>query len=334
MKIRLLPGVVGLAASFALPIYAQQTNTLDRFKARLKFQDIINANDPTFNQELGINNAGVIAGYFGSGAAGHPNKGYSVVRPYNTLSEFTNENFPGSVQTQVTGINNRRAFGFDEHRHNRVGTTVGFWSDMNNANMVNNNFGFVNFGGQNGTFTNVNHPNTGTINGVMTNQLLGVNDRDIAVGFYVDTAGATHGYTYDVVAKTFSASIDDPNGVGATTAAAINNRDEIVGFYTDGNGGAHGFFEKGGVFKPVDAANATATSLLGLNNLGEAVGFDIDKAGAMHGIICNVVTGATVQLDDPKGIGTTTFNGLNDLGQIVGFYVNDGGNTTGLLATP
>lgn len=189
---RLLLGVAGLAANFAVPIYAQQTNTFARFKARLKFQDIINTNDPTYNQELGINNAGVIAGYFGSVAAGHPNKGHSVVRPYNTPLDFTNENFPGSVQTQVTAINNRRAFGFDEHFHNWAGTTVGFWSDMNKPNMVNNNFGFVNSGGQNGTFTNVNHPNTGTISGVMTNQLLGVSDRNIAVGFYVDTAGATH----------------------------------------------------------------------------------------------------------------------------------------------
>jgi len=130
--------------------------------------------------------------------------------------------------------------------------------------------------------------------------LLGVNDHNIAVGFYVDTTGATHGYTYDIATKTFSANIDDPNGVGATTAAAINDRDQIVGFYTDGNGVTHGFFESGGVFKTIDAANATATSLLGLNNFGEAVGFDIDAAGAMHGIICDVVTGATEELDDQK----------------------------------
>jgi len=285
----------------------------------------------------------VIAGYFGSGAAGHPNKGYTVVRPYNNQVDFTNENYPGSVQTQATGINNRRAFDFDrsfrdedqsdDHFRNRVGTTVGFWSDMNNVNLVNNNFGFVNFGGQNGTFINVNNPNTGTINGVKTNQLLGVNDHNIAVGFYVDTAGATHGYTYDIATKTFSANIDDPNGVGATTAAAINDRDQIVGFYTDGNGVTHGFFENGGVFKTIDAANATATSLLGLNNFGEAVGFDIDANGKMHGIICDVVTGATEELDDPNGIGTTTFNGLNDRGQIVGFYLNGANNTIGLLAT-
>jgi hypothetical protein len=267
-----------------------------------------------------------------------------VLRPYKTQFDFINENFPGSVQTQVTGINNRVGFGFerafrgedqtDDHWRNRAGTTVGFWSDMNNQNMVNNNFGFVNIGGQYGTFINVNNPNTGIINGVKTNQLLGVNDHNIAVGFYVDTAGATHGYTYDIAANVFSANIDDPNGLGTTTAAAINDRDQIVGFYVDGNGVTHGFFENRGVFKTIDAANATSTSLLGLNNFGEAVGFDVDTKGAMHGIICDVVTGECVQQDDPNGIGTTTFNGLNDRGQIVGFYLNGAGNTIGLVATP
>src|SRR5258708_16775835 len=106
MKIRLLLALVGLAISFALPIFAQQTNTPATAKVRFKFRDITNANDPTFNQELGINNARVIAGYFGSGAAAHPNQGYTVFRPYNTQLDFTNKNFPGSVQTQVTGLNN------------------------------------------------------------------------------------------------------------------------------------------------------------------------------------------------------------------------------------
>ena len=71
----------------------------DSNQLRFRFQDIINTNDPTFNQELGINNSGVIAGYFGSGTQGHPNKGYTVVPPYINQLNFTNENFPGSVQT-------------------------------------------------------------------------------------------------------------------------------------------------------------------------------------------------------------------------------------------
>jgi hypothetical protein len=227
-----------LASGFASPIFAQETSRPDMGKVRFEFQNVIDTKDPTCNQELGINDFGLIAGYFGSGAAGHPNKGYTVFRHDKkfTQTDFINENFPGSVQTQVTGINNRGGFflGFT--------ITVGFWADANNASMVNNNFGFVNIGGQNGTFIDVNNPNTGTINGVKTNQLLGVNDRNIAVGFYIDTAGATHGYTYSIESKTYSANIDDPNGVGATTAAAINNLDQIVGFYTDTSGVTHGFF--------------------------------------------------------------------------------------------
>jgi hypothetical protein len=189
---KLVRGVL-TAVAFASTMPSAYSETLS-----FKFQNITNANDPTFNQELGINNAGVIAGYFGSGAAGHPNKGYTVVRSYNTQLDFTNENFPGSKQTQAIGINNT---GFDLRVFR--GTTVGFWSDMNNANLINNNFGFVNIGGQNGTFINVNNPNTGTINGVKTNQLLGVNDFNIAVGLYVDTAGATH-VIFTILQRTFS----------------------------------------------------------------------------------------------------------------------------------
>src|SRR5215472_3627104 len=39
------------------------------------FRKLDNSNDPTFNQLLGINNHNKIAGYYGSGAGGHPNKG-------------------------------------------------------------------------------------------------------------------------------------------------------------------------------------------------------------------------------------------------------------------
>jgi len=42
------------------------------------FRTVDNAADLTFNQLLGVNNEGVIAGYFGSGAQGHPNMGYQL----------------------------------------------------------------------------------------------------------------------------------------------------------------------------------------------------------------------------------------------------------------
>jgi hypothetical protein len=58
--------------------------------------------DLRFNQPLGANNEGIIAGYFGSAAAGHPNKGYALVLAF-AQRDFLNENCPGARQTQVTG---------------------------------------------------------------------------------------------------------------------------------------------------------------------------------------------------------------------------------------
>jgi PEP-CTERM motif len=288
-------------------------------QAGYTFQDIINPSDPTFNQELGINTAGEIAGYFGSGMAGHPNKGYTTVPPY---SSFTNENFPGSVQTQVTGIND-------------VGTTVGFWSNSNLGVGMDSNFGFVD---QGGTFTNVNNPNTATTPPVF-NQLLGVNNSNIAVGFYTDAAGVTHGYTYTIGSLTpFSAPINDPNAGAATgqgtTAAAINNKGEIAGFYVDSAGVTHGFVDNGGTFLTIDPTGSEGTMLLGLNDSGYAVGTYVDSTGVMHGLLYDLNNDTFQNVDDPFGIGTTTINGINDLNQLVGFYVNGNDDTIGLIANP
>jgi hypothetical protein len=219
------------------------------------------------------------------------------------------------VQTQVTSLNN-------------TGTTVGFWSNSNNGVGLDANFGFVDSGG---TFTNVNNPATPTT-GLTFNQLLGVNDSNTAVGFYIDAAGINHGYTYNILTNTFSANIDDPNGT-STTAAAINNAGEIAGFYVDAGGLMHGFLDNGGTFTTVNAPGAVDTTLLGLNDLGQAVGDEVDAMGQMHGLIFNSLSDAFQVLDDPNGVGTTTLNGVNDNSSIVGFYVGGDDFTHGLLAT-
>ena len=167
---------------------------------------------------------------------------------------------------------------------------------------------------------------------LIENQLIGVNDHNIAVGFYNDASGDSHGYTYDIKTGKFSANIDDPSGV-STVAAAINNKGTIAGFYTDANGIIHGFLDNHGAFTTVSAPGATTTELLGLNDHGIAVGEDI-VGGVTHGIIYNSKTGKLTTLDDPNAVGSTVFNGINDKGDIVGFYSDAAGNTHGLLAAP
>src|SRR5580700_7073209 len=105
--------VVVLLAAF---VAASVTTVMSAESTTFSFTTI-NVTTDTFTQLLGINNQGEIAGYHGSGAAGHPNQGFTLVPP----SSFTVENYPGSVQTQVIGINNS-------------GNTAGFYVDNSGVN--------------------------------------------------------------------------------------------------------------------------------------------------------------------------------------------------------
>ena len=76
---------------------------------------------PIFNNLLGINNEGLIAGFYGSGAPKDPNQGF-LLTPSGT-GTFTAVEFPGSAQTQLTGLNDK-------------GIVVGYFYPTNNGTTV------------------------------------------------------------------------------------------------------------------------------------------------------------------------------------------------------
>lgn len=271
--------------------------------------------DPTFNQLLGINNNGKIAGYFGSGdvAHGHPNKGYTLGVPYGQ-GNYLNENFPGSQQTQVTAITN-------DHR------TGGFWVDANG-----NNFGFVE---HHGVFTNVVDPlgKGAAAGGATIEQVLGVNDQEKAVGFWTDANGNSHGFKYDINSHSFNEI--NVAGFASTTATAINNEGHIAGFVS--NGGADtSFIKEGNKFEWLTGPKgAVSVQALGINNKDQVVGSFTDGTGATHGFLFDDKSHSYTTIDDPNGVkgptAMTVVNGLNDKGQLVGFYLDAAGNTDGML---
>ena len=274
--------------------------------------------DLTFNQLLGINNEGVIAGYFGSGAAGHPNKGYEL-RPPFAQRDFGNENFPGARQTQVTGLNDR-------------GVTVGFWSTQNTASMTNNNFGFYSIGGR---FVPVNFP-TGTPAKPPVDQLLGVNDQDVAVGFFTNASGQNRGYTYNIKTRKFSRVQAPGAGLGPSlTAAGINNHGDVAGFYNKTASTVDAFLKlHSGRFITLAFPGAAMTQAFGVNDSDEVVGTYTTGSGnaaVTHGFIWRGGSFASV---DISGASSTTINGVNDEGDLAGFYTDAKGNTDGLLALP
>jgi len=284
-----------------------------------RFVTLDNHRDLTFNQLLGINNHGEIAGYFGSGAAGHPNKGYQLYPPFGQR-DYVNENFPHSVQTQVTGLNDN-------------GVTVGFWSSMNTTTMVNNNFGFWE---QNGHYHTADFPASDPASPPV-DQLLGVNDHDVAVGFWNDSAGNSHGYEYNIKTRHYS-SVTDPSAPTASLSAnAINNYGNVAGTYTNpSTGDMDGFLKVGGTFIDLAVKGASSTMALGVNDHDEVVGTYTDGTGSsavMHGFTWKPGQGFKT-VNDPYGATTTTINGVNNAGDLVGFYVDAAGNTDGFLAIP
>jgi hypothetical protein len=311
-------GALTAAAGFALAGLAGSANATTYHGYH--FQTLDNQADLTFNQLLGINNHGLIAGYFGSGAQGHPNRGYQLWAP----SSYRNENFPHSVQTQVTGLNDN-------------GITVGFWSTMNNANMVNDNFGFY---AVDGRFHSVNFP-TGDNASPQVDQLLGVNDHDIAVGFYTNGQGSNRGYEYNIRTHQF-ARVLVPGAPGGTagpslTAAAINNHGDVAGFYNKTPSQVDAFLRlRDGHFITLAVPGAAMTQAFGVNDRDEVVGAYAVGSGnnvMTHGFTWRPGYGFHT-VDDPHGIGSTTINGVNDAGYLVGFYTDSAGNTDGMLARP
>ena len=293
-RIALCLGLIVLVLS-APAVWADETE--------FSFQTAIYPGD-TFTQLLSINLSNKIAGYHGATI----NKGFLLTLP----SSFLNFNFPHSVQTQVTGINN-------------INNTSGFYIDTHGVTN-----GFLS---QRTTFTKVDFPNT------PFNQLLGRNNFNQAAGYYSVAAngmGNDHPYTYDIGGGVFR-EIFIPGAVSAQ-ATGINDHQDISGFYIDAHQKMHGFLLVPGSFKTLDFPGATSTMANGLNNNGLVVGVYTDTSNLMHGFVYNPNGSSPEEvfdsIDDPNGVGTTTINGVNDHGWVVGFYVDSQGHTDGFVGTP
>jgi len=284
------------------------------------FRTVDNNKDQGFNQLLGINNHGKIAGYYGSGAQGHKNKGYVLAPPYGQ-SNYRAENFPNSAQTQVTGLNN-------------VGVTVGFFSGTNKANPAAN--AYFGFWAKNGRFHKIVFPAAKAPAGKSkppVDQLLGINNAGEAVGFYLDRSRHSHGFLYSISTHKF-VKIPLARSVNVT-GTGINNKNAVVGFFNTATGKVKSFYITQGATTRVHTLafpGADLTQALGVNDHGEVVG--AYTIGPKTFGFTWTVAGHFHKINDPHGAGTTVVNGVNNAGDLVGFYTSSNGSTHGMLATP
>ncbi len=312
-------GLLWAAAVVACPALAS---------APQRFLVLDNPGDPNFNQLLGINDGRVIVGYFGDGSV-VPNNGYVLVPPnHYSVENFLINGVP-AAQTQAIGIDDRP-----------LPDIVGFYTDA--AGLTH---GFLD---ANGVQTTVDDP-AGAPPNVTTpvQNLLGINDRGQAAGFWTDNDGHEHGFVVqlDLRSPTSSTFTEIPPstfpGAVATQASDITDREEVCGFWTDANGNNHGFAGRLGrgftSFEvKIGGMTATSTSAFGCNDRGEIVGSFTDAGGAVHGFLTD--GRRFVQFDAPGSSQTPAFNvsgtfinGVNDRGDIVGFF-SDGQKVNGFVS--
>jgi len=284
-----------------------------------------NPGDPNFNQLLGINDHKIIAGYFGDGTV-VVNNGYVLVP--NT--HYSVENFTGTppaghtiTQTQAIGINN-----------NEVPLIVGFWQDQNGVQ-----FGFQDVQGM---FKTILDPSAAAVG--FNQNLLGVNDANLAAGFWTDSGNHEHGFVVNLASKPKTFTEIPPalfNGAVATQASGINDNNIVCGFWVDNNLNDHGFF--GPLGGPYQTFNVTFNGVVAKSTqaLGCSKNFIVgsyipgNAVTNQHGFIFDGTT--FVKFSAPGSSQTPAFNvvgtvinGVNDDRDIVGFF-SDGTKVNGFV---
>jgi uncharacterized membrane protein len=229
----------------------------------------LNIEGSTTAMALGVNSSGTVVGTDGNGNAffARGNKVTTFIPTGGSSAIAFGINDRGTIVGQY--VTSTATPGFIR-LNSKLYVTINAPSGPNvvNAQSINNKGQIVGFylgndGQVHGFMASENGAKVGSITGVaipdpkipvvpgepgatfVFSQILGINDKGIAVGYYGDSTTSQHGFIYNTHTGVYT-FLDDPseafdNGVEVTQITGINNSGEITGFYSDANGVFHGF---------------------------------------------------------------------------------------------
>ncbi|HEY6250826.1 MAG TPA: hypothetical protein VI685_12775, partial [Candidatus Angelobacter sp.] len=213
--------------------------------------------------------------------------------PLPPLAKLTYENIdvPGSLATQVEGLNNH-------------GDTVGVFRDST---------GVVHayMSGEDGLQI-IAFPNA------VSTQAFGINNDGDIVGSYIDSHRVRHGF---LLHEGVFSTVDFPGSI-LTIATGINEHGDIAGFYNAPNRTTHGFVLDDNGFRTVDEPNQRPfgpTEVIGINDRGDLSGLFFDNQVSEHGFLFS--EDSFQQIDVPGGFQVFA-EGLNNRDSLVGGYVD------------
>jgi uncharacterized membrane protein len=250
---------------------------------------------------VGINDSGRMVGGYNNTELDIYTADHGFELKGNTFSTI---DYPGAQQTEVEAINkggemvgdfldasgNQHGFKLAGGIYTQLdypGTTTGTVAlGVNSSGEIvgiYNNPNQTGFLLKSGTYSSIAVP------GAVYTYAEGINKYGVIAGYYFDTSGNSHGFTWD---KGTITTIDYGNGYPNTYLAGIDDSGVIVGGYgswvTVGSFSypwEHGFLYSGGTFSTFDApfGDVVITSPFGMNNKGEVVGTYVDSQGMNYG---------------------------------------------------
>lgn len=256
--------------------------------------------DPTGSQytiPLGINNAGLGAGFFSDQSGGY--HGFLI---------------QNGVTTQIDAPNSTNTFLTQPNDAGLVGATVEFGPVIGRA----------------GVYDSVHQTWTyqPDIPGADYNSGGAINNHGVTAGNYYDANGVSHGWTWNGTAYAF---FDFPNqGSLGTIVQTINDAGDVVGFADDSSGVQHGFLKDGAALTSIDVPGATGTRAFGLNDYDVITGVYGTPAHIAHGFVLDAGVYTTV---DVPGAIYTSISGINDAGDLIGFWYGVDQIPHGFVAT-
>jgi len=236
----------------------------------------------------GVNNAGVIVGdYVDSASVQH-----GMILAGKKLTTVNNK-----ACSAISGTGGISFFGV-----NSAGAAAGWCTSSKTGQDI----GFVYAKGK---FTAVSFPkSSGT-------EATGINDKGEVVGLYLDSVGATHGFSK--IGKKYTSL--DVKGGSNTVAWGVNNAGQITVYTTNSSGTFDSYLVTGKKFKNINnplAKGGTGTIVHTPANNGDIDGTYYNSAGSEMGWVLH--KGKYYDVVDPGGV--TRADGLNDKSELVGRY--------------
>jgi len=264
--------------------------------------------------------------------------------------KFTKADVPGAKMTEPGGINNagvtvglyidsagvqhgyilngKKVTKLDDP-NGTAGTTAGSNLNPNGAITAVGSYtskktgGSVAFLYKGGKYTDVPGPKGAT-------QSFGsaVNDSGAVVGYYLDTAGNTHGFLWKNKKYT---TLNVPKAL-ASYGTGIDKNGNISLFWSDSAGLTESALYNGKTYKTINVPGASSSYALDLNTAGDVCYEWLDSSNVIHGALLH--GGKYYKFDYPKS--TATYGGgLNDKGNVTGGYqtLSGGSNWFAYVAT-